>query len=710
MKAVQPLDLSDPIQVEALAAIVEDLAATGRAKEGLALVDAGLRKHPDAAPFLAVRGRALQLSGAPVASVREAFERALALDAKNGRALVGLARLEADAGSKEAALALYDRAVAEDENDRTAAREAASLLVALGRSGEAEERLAALLREHPYDAAAARALAELRLARGAQDERTLELARRAVAFGGGAEAEALLERISRRDAERAPDASATERLLGAHRAQSGACWRYARPSSHSVRLGPACARALARRRDHRGGSTHALRDTRLCEPRLRRRAILPDPRRPITIIVPSRSSGSLMRCASSIASFGRSSRDRARVERQRGFVPGLELGPFDPREGGLSVVGASIRETLPRHRRCDRLQPVASPARPSRPWDRARPNASRSAAGSSRADRRIGPEAWPTPRRAERPLPTRRPRSRRALPSSAGISASPRAIPPSGTRRRGRASRRACARRSRRGAAGRRLASCARASSRPGCPDSSHPRSRRRWRAPGADGRRAPAPCRARASGSLCAQLRKTAAITVPDRARHSVVVHARAACGSKRAHHIASSTSSGSPPSSGAASNASTSAGTAVGPSVGSSAPSSVTRRRGSLPFRISVTRGPICSSEGAAASVGLGRDRCAVRRRRFRSREHTRARTPSGIVSTWRADTTGPTVPSKAMRLRGNGLTRFGKRISHQGAMRASRSGQKASLYLIVRDSITQACFLLRALSCRDSLGVRA
>jgi Tfp pilus assembly protein PilF len=202
MKAVPSLDLSDPIQVEALAAIVEDLAATGKAKEGLALVDAGLRKHPDAAAFLAVRGRALQLSGAPVASVRESFERALALDAKNGRALVGLARVETDTGSKDAALALYDRAVAGDANDRTAAREAASVLVALGRSGEAEQRLAALLLEHPYDAAAARALAELRLARGAKDERTLELARNAVAFRGGAEAEALLERIAPR-AERA---------------------------------------------------------------------------------------------------------------------------------------------------------------------------------------------------------------------------------------------------------------------------------------------------------------------------------------------------------------------------------------------------------------------------------------------------------------------------------------------------------------------------
>src|SRR5262249_31517225 len=64
MKAVRSLDLADPIYVDALAAIVDDLAATGKAKEGVALADAGLRKHPDTAAFLAVRGRALQLSGA----------------------------------------------------------------------------------------------------------------------------------------------------------------------------------------------------------------------------------------------------------------------------------------------------------------------------------------------------------------------------------------------------------------------------------------------------------------------------------------------------------------------------------------------------------------------------------------------------------------------------------------------------------------------
>jgi len=198
MRRAEHLDLEDPRYVDALAAIVEDLAATGKAKEGLALVDAGLLEHPDAAEFHAVHGRALSLSGAPAAPARAAFERALAIDAKSTRALVGLARLEAGAGAVESALALYERAVAEDPNERPAAREAAALLVALGRPADAEQRLIALLREHPYDAAAARSLAELRLARGADDERTLELARRAVAFGGGPDAEAFLERVSAR--------------------------------------------------------------------------------------------------------------------------------------------------------------------------------------------------------------------------------------------------------------------------------------------------------------------------------------------------------------------------------------------------------------------------------------------------------------------------------------------------------------------------------
>jgi tetratricopeptide (TPR) repeat protein len=204
MRAVK-IDLTDPASVEVLAAIVEDLAATGRASEAVALVDKSLRAHPDSAEFHAVRGRALALSGAPAASARGSFARALEIDAKNARALLGLARLEATAGDSEQALALFDRAIAADPDSGTPVREAAAVLVKLGRPGDAEAKLERLLRDQPADGEAASSLAELRLARGADDERTRDLARRAVAFGGGAEAKALLERAT----ARAPEAAQT---------------------------------------------------------------------------------------------------------------------------------------------------------------------------------------------------------------------------------------------------------------------------------------------------------------------------------------------------------------------------------------------------------------------------------------------------------------------------------------------------------------------
>jgi tetratricopeptide (TPR) repeat protein len=195
MRTAKPLHLDDPDFVEALAAICEDLVATGKAKEALALVDTGLGKHPDAAGFHAVRGRVLALSHAPAQQARASYQRALELDAKNERALLGLARLERDAGASDAAFALYDRAAAADPDAADPLREAGSLASSIGRNDDAEKRLTALINDQPYDGEAARLLAELRFARGVKDERTQELARRAVTFGGGDEAKALLEKV-----------------------------------------------------------------------------------------------------------------------------------------------------------------------------------------------------------------------------------------------------------------------------------------------------------------------------------------------------------------------------------------------------------------------------------------------------------------------------------------------------------------------------------
>ena len=145
------------------------------------------------------------LNGASTANARAAFERALALDANQPRALAGLARLERAAGEREAALESYDRAIAADPTNAASALESAALLVELDRRDDAEKRLQSVLEEFPYDAEAAMALADLRLARGA-DAR--ELARRAVEFRGGAAAKALLERARSADPESAKAKSA----------------------------------------------------------------------------------------------------------------------------------------------------------------------------------------------------------------------------------------------------------------------------------------------------------------------------------------------------------------------------------------------------------------------------------------------------------------------------------------------------------------------
>lgn len=206
LRRIDGLDLDDPSHAEALAALVEHLCASGRAAAAVAAVDHALAAHPDAAVFHALRGRALVLRG-DGAKARAAFERALALDPEQRVALRGLAAMES-ASSPEAALPLYERALAVDPDDAESARGVAAALAVQGRSREAEDRLAALLLEHPYDSGAALALARLRIARGALDERTRELAHRAVLFGGGDDAKRLVEQVDSHKAEGGPSGKA----------------------------------------------------------------------------------------------------------------------------------------------------------------------------------------------------------------------------------------------------------------------------------------------------------------------------------------------------------------------------------------------------------------------------------------------------------------------------------------------------------------------
>ncbi|HKA15553.1 MAG TPA: hypothetical protein VKH41_11090, partial [Myxococcota bacterium] len=195
LRAQNDIDLTDPANAEALAGLIEAYAASGAPRTGLAQVETALAKHRDSAVLHALHGDALAAAGSDARAVRAAYQRSLEIEPEQHRALAGLAALEDKAGAFESALALYDRAARADTADRASVREAARLEAQLERRAEAEARLSALLREHPYDAQGAIALAELRRSRGGGPEVTEELARRAVKFGGGPAAQELLDRI-----------------------------------------------------------------------------------------------------------------------------------------------------------------------------------------------------------------------------------------------------------------------------------------------------------------------------------------------------------------------------------------------------------------------------------------------------------------------------------------------------------------------------------
>ena len=222
IESLTDLDLTQPANAMVLRSKVEILLALGRTAEARRSVDAALATGNETTTFHELRGRVLEAEAAgssgaeaaPADTIRAAYARALELDPQSWRALEALGgRAEAD-GDVDAALELYDRAI-EIAPDRPSPPERAAALAARsGRSAEAERRWEALLREQPWNTTAAIELATLQLARGQSDERTLELAERAVLFRGGDPARALLVRVheARGEQERAQEiARAIER-------------------------------------------------------------------------------------------------------------------------------------------------------------------------------------------------------------------------------------------------------------------------------------------------------------------------------------------------------------------------------------------------------------------------------------------------------------------------------------------------------------------
>jgi len=207
------VDFSKPELSDALRALVRYAAAAGRGAGAEATARTALRAQPMLATYHEILGLALELRGAPADETRAAYARALELETENARALAGLGRL-ALPDSPDAALAYFDRALAADPALAESELDAAKALVALGREAAAEERLARLLERDPTAADAAAALADIHLARGLASERTLELAGRAVRFGGGPEALDRLARVHRQRGEPEPAAEADGRAQG----------------------------------------------------------------------------------------------------------------------------------------------------------------------------------------------------------------------------------------------------------------------------------------------------------------------------------------------------------------------------------------------------------------------------------------------------------------------------------------------------------------
>jgi tetratricopeptide (TPR) repeat protein len=183
-----PLDLADPANAAALRALLEQLAALGEHEKAAARLAAALEAHPDEAVFHELRAHSLRAAGQPTPRVREAFERAVELDAEHARALAGLADLAAEAGERETALALYDRAAEADPDDPGFSYAAIQLLPPIPEGEEEQQRLEDLIRQHPHHAGGANDLARILAARGRDLDRALELAQRAVRFQGPPEA------------------------------------------------------------------------------------------------------------------------------------------------------------------------------------------------------------------------------------------------------------------------------------------------------------------------------------------------------------------------------------------------------------------------------------------------------------------------------------------------------------------------------------------
>ena len=203
------IDLADANYAGALRALVAYSYEAEDTEQIEAELEEALTANPASADLLEVAAFRLELMGAPADEVNAGFRRVLAIEPEHTLALSGLGRALEKAGKSEEALAYIDRAAASDPDNVALQLLSIRAQQAAGGGDGIETRLESLRDLEPFNGEVSRMLAELRLGRSQTDAETLDLARRAVRFGGGIDELELLARVhaARNETELAREAS-----------------------------------------------------------------------------------------------------------------------------------------------------------------------------------------------------------------------------------------------------------------------------------------------------------------------------------------------------------------------------------------------------------------------------------------------------------------------------------------------------------------------
>lgn len=173
------LDLTDPVNADALGAVASDLVAVGDTAGALKIVQAAVDAHPDSALFLDLKARVLVRTGRQ-ADAAKAFAAALAVDPAFAPALEGSGNIERASGDLDGAIALFERAAVADPDSGNYVYLQAQTYMMKGDETTAITLLEKSLELDPSHVGANNDMAWLLASSGKDLDRALDLAKRAV--------------------------------------------------------------------------------------------------------------------------------------------------------------------------------------------------------------------------------------------------------------------------------------------------------------------------------------------------------------------------------------------------------------------------------------------------------------------------------------------------------------------------------------------------